>query len=293
MNIVLLSSLIICIFIIAALIFKIISMQRSLDEISKRIEEISSESTNILIDVSSQDKHLKKLAKTLNRELKTMRHAYTKYTNGDKELKDSITSISHDIRTPLTSICGYLDMLKDEDMSDDAKRYVDIIYSRACDMKTLTDEFFKYSLTINKEKLDIKNVDVKSVLEDTVLSFYGMLQKNNIDISLSFCECEVIRQLDESLLTRIFENIIHNAIKYTDGDLEITLDDKCNITFKNSAIGLREIDVLKLFNKFFTVNNAKHSTGLGLSIAKQLTEKMNGNINAYYKDNNLFITLKF
>lgn len=293
MNIILLSSLIICIFIIAALIFKIISMQRSLDEISKRIEEISSESTNILIDVSSQDKHLKKLAKTLNREFKTMRHAYTKYTNGDKELKDSITSISHDIRTPLTSICGYLDMLKDEDMSDDAKRYVDIIYNRACDMKTLTDEFFKYSLTINKEKLDIKNVDVKSVLEDTVLSFYGMLQKNNIDISLSFCECEVIRQLDESLLTRIFENIIHNAIKYTDGDLEITLDDECNITFKNSAIGLRGIDVLKLFNKFFTVNNAKHSTGLGLSIAKQLTEKMNGNINAYYKDNNLFITLKF
>lgn len=293
MNIVLLSSLIICIFIIAALIFKIISMQRSLDEISKRIEEISCESTNILIDVSSQDKHLKKLAKTLNREFKTMRYAYTKDTNGDKELKDSITNISHDIRTPLTSICGYLDMLKDEDMSDDAKRYVDIIYNRACDMKTLTDEFFKYSLTINKGKLDIKNVDVKSVLEDTVLSFYGMLQKNNIDIFLSFCECEVIRQLNESLLTRIFENIIHHAIKYTDGDLMITLTDKCNITFKNSAIWLREIDVLKLFNKFFTVNNAKHSTGLGLSIAKQLTEKMNGNINAYYKDNNLFITLKF
>lgn len=282
-----------CIFVIAALVLKIRSMQASLDEISARIEKISGESTNILVDVSSQDKHLKRLARILNTELKKMRHAYIKYTDGDRELKASITNISHDIRTPLTAICGYLDMLKDEEMSDNARRYTDIICNRANEMITLTNDFFKYTLALNSEVTNIECIDIKSVLEDTVISFYGMLTKNGIDLTLCLCEHEVRRDLDPVLLTRIFENIIYNAVKYSDGDLKISLDEEGNVTFENSAGKLQGIDVLKLFDRFFTVSNAQSSSGLGLSISKQLTERMNGEINACYKNNILAIKLHF
>lgn len=293
MNTILVILLTACIIIIAALALKIRNMQNSLDEISARIEKISDDSTNILIDVSSQDKHLKKLAKVLNSEFKKMRRTYIKYTCGDREFKNSITNISHDIRTPLTAICGYLDMLKNEKMSDDARRYTDIICDRASEMITLTNDFFKYTLALNTEKSNTESIDIKSVLEDTIISFYGMLTKNGIELTLSLCEHEVIKDIDKVLLTRVFENIIYNAVKYSDGDLKISLDSDGNITFENYASSLQGIDVLKLFDRFFTVNNARSSSGLGLSIAKQLTEKMDGEIDAHYKNNILCIRLHF
>lgn len=99
--------------------------------------------------------------------------------------------------------------------------------------------------------------------------------------------------LDKNALFRIFENIIGNAIKYSDGDLQIALSKQGQITFSNHAAGLNEIDVQRLFDRLYTIETAKKSTGLGLSIAKTLTEQMHGHITARYEKDVLFIDLMF
>lgn len=97
--------------------------------------------------------------------------------------------------------------------------------------------------------------------------------------------------LNQASLSRIFSNLLNNAIKYSDGSLEIILDDDGKITFSNTAADMSEVQVERLFDRFYTLENARKSTGLGLSIARILMEQMNGTITAEYKEGKLFFYL--
>jgi signal transduction histidine kinase len=141
--------------------------------------------------------------------------------------------------------------------------------------------------------LNYEKVDVGRVLEDTLISFYGAFEQKNITPIISLHDSVIIRSLDKSALSRIFGNIISNAVKYSDCDFSVTMSDTGEITFSNTASELSSVDVGKLFDRFYTVDSARKSTGLGLSIAKLLTERMGGNISADYKGNVLSITLSF
>lgn len=125
------------------------------------------------------------------------------------------------------------------------------------------------------------------------ISYYGAFEPKNITPQISVPEEAVWRTLDKSALSRIFGNIIGNAVKYSDGDLSVTMTQAGDITFSNTAAGLSSVDVGKLFDRFYTVDSARRSTGLGLSIAKLLTERMNGHISADYRSGILYITLSF
>jgi len=115
----------------------------------------------------------------------------------------------------------------------------------------------------------------------------------NITPKISLSDSPVVRSLDKSALARIFENIVSNAVKYSDGDFEATMTETGEIRFSNTALKLSSVEVGKLFDRFYTIDSARKSTGLGLSIAKLLTERMGGSISAYYKENILSITLHF
>ena len=99
--------------------------------------------------------------------------------------------------------------------------------------------------------------------------------------------------MDRAALSRIFSNLLNNAVKYSDGDLSITLSESGELVFTNSASGLDEVQVEKLFGRFYTVEAARHSTGLGLTIAKTLTEQIGGSIAATYRDGQLSICIVF
>ena len=103
----------------------------------------------------------------------------------------------------------------------------------------------------------------------------------------------MVRRLDAPALSRVFSNLLQNAVKYSEGDLEIILCGTGEITFSNTASGLDEIQVGRLFDRFFTVESARKSTGLGLAIARSLVERMGGSIWAEYKDNKLSICILF
>lgn len=269
-------------------------MKRAVIEICEGLEEKLKNDTNTLITISTSDKSMRRLAQKLNEQLKELRKQRHYFVQGDAELKEAVTNISHDIRTPLTAICGYLELLEEEEMSKKAVGYLEIIKSRTEILENLTEELFQYSMiTAVEEDVEREAVVVNSVLEESVAAFYTTLTEANISPRIEITEKRIVRKLSPSALSRIFSNLINNAVKYSDGDLEISLSEKGEIVFSNTASGLNYMQVSKLFERFYTVEDMQKSTGLGLSIVKKLVEQMDGRIIAEYRDKKLIISVYF
>lgn len=277
--------------IVILLTLKIHLLKKSADEISDAFSDRLTSDSNVLIDLSSRDRHMRNLAYTINKELKKLINDRHRYQQGDAELKNAVTNISHDLRTPLTAVCGYLDMLDKEEQGENSKRYLKIIRGRTEIMKQLTEELFRYSVfTSVSDGTPSEPVILNSALEESLSAMYTSLKAGHITPSLTMPDVKVKRMLNRNALSRIFGNIISNAVKYSDGDLEITLEENGRITFSNHAEKLDEIQVGRLFDRFYTVETASSgSTGLGLSIARALTEQMGGSIDAEYEDGMILI----
>ena len=288
-------SLIICIVLIIVIIFlliKIALMRKSMGEIASSLDNILDGDTNAVITVSSVDGSVRKLAARLNKQLRGLRARRIRYENGDRELKEAVTNISHDLRTPLTSISGYLELLSQEEKSETVEKYLDIIDNRTQTLNELTEELFRYAVILAQDEITLEMLDIKAVLEESILSFYGAMNEAGIVPELSITKNSVIRQSNLAALSRIFGNIIGNALKYSDGDLSVELSDDGQVTFKNHAHNLDKLRVEKLFDRFYTVQEAHGSTGLGLSIARSLVEQLGGSIGAEYEDGVLRIEVK-
>ncbi len=275
------------------LLIKIFIMKRSAKEITEKLYEKLSEDTNTLIDISSGDRDMRNLAENLNVQLKKLREERRRFQHGDTELKEAVTNISHDLRTPLTAVFGYLDLLEREEKSETVQQYLGQIRGRTEAMKTLTEELFRYSIVASAQPLKYEKLCINNVLEESLAEFYGAIVRQKITPEIEIAENRVERILDKTALKRIFGNIIGNAVKYSSGDLFVTLTEDGRLTFSNTAEGLDPVTVGKLFDRFYTAQTAKNSTGLGLSIAKLLAEQMGGCIRADYVGKQVVITLEF
>lgn len=281
-------------FIIIVLWIKIVLMQKSAQEISNAFADRLTTETNTLIDISSHDSYMRSLAADINTQLRRLRRERLRYQQGNMEIMDAVTNISHDLRTPLTAVCGYLDLLRQTDQPADALRYLDVMEERIEVLRQLTEELFGYSAAVSTvNEATYETVTLNSALEEMISAYYAALKKRRITPNITMPETKVVRRLNRCALSRIFGNIISNALKYSDGDLSITLSEQGEIIFANHAAALDELQVLQLFNRYYTVENTARSTGLGLSIAKELTEQMSGSIIAQYEDGTLRICIRF
>ena len=278
---------------VAALTARLCFMRKSAREIAEGFRDRLAADTNTLIDISSNDRYMRQIAAEINLQLRLLRKEHNRYQQGDLELKESVTNISHDLRTPLTAICGYLDLLEGEEKSENAERYIEVIRNRTDALIQLTEELLQYSVVTASQELSYARMDLVRALEESLLSFYAVMQERNIQPEIKLPSEPVYRELDESAVSRIFSNIISNALKYSDGDFLLEMDDTGKIAFTNTAKNLNCVDVEKLFNRYYTVEAAGKSTGLGLSIARTLIERMNGSISAEYSEQKLtvFVTL--
>ncbi len=280
--------------IIIALFVKIRILQKTATEIGSAFSDKLITETNTLIDISTRDKYMRILAKQINSELHKLRSERHRFQQGDKELKNAVTNISHDLRTPLTAIYGYLDLLEQENKTDTVTRYIEVIRNRTEVLHQLTDELLSYSIIladgINERP---ETIVLNSALEESIAAFYAILKEKGITPKITIPDVKIVRSLDKSALSRVFSNILNNAVKYSDSDLDISLSEKGEIIFTNTALNLNEVQVGKLFDRFYTVDNARNSTGLGLSIAKNLVLQMNGTISAKYENNHLSIIIYF
>lgn len=284
----------ILVLIVFALLLKIYLLRKAAQEIMEAFEDRLTTDTNTLIDISTRDPYMCRLAAGINEQLRLLRKQRHKYLNGDRELKEAVTNISHDLRTPLTAICGYMDLLEREEKSEAAARYLSLIENRTEALKQLTEELFRYSVILSTyEDMELESVYVNGVLEESVAGFYGALTERGITPMITITEKRIERKLNKAALARVFSNILNNALKYSDGDLKIEMRDTGQIIFSNGASGLSEVQVGKLFDRFFTVEAARNSNGLGLSIARTLVEQMGGTIKAQYTDSILSIVIQF
>ena len=246
-----------------------------------------------MLTISSGDKDIIGLTNDLNIELQKLRKLRLQYENGDQELKKSITNISHDMRTPLTAINGYVELMKESEKNNKQEKYIKIVERKTKDLIELTEQLFDFSKTmdigmkINKEKCCINEI-----LEETIANYYIIFKEKNIEPQIEITANRIYKIIDRNTIVRVFENILSNIIKYSSGNCKIILNEDGKIIFSNKATSLDATSVKKIFNRYYTVENAKKSTGLGLSIAKQLIELNEGNIVARYEQGYLIIELE-
>ena len=161
-------------------------------------------------------------------------------------------------------------------------------------MRQLTEELLRYSVAASLEAdLALEPVDLNGAAEEAAAALYGAFMERGIVPAVSLPEERVVRMLDRAALSRVLGNLLTNALKYSGGDLEVTLTPDGAITLSNAAPGLDEVQVGRLFDRFYTVETGRSSTGLGLSIARALTERMGGTIAARYEAGRLAVTLRF
>ena len=284
------------IFLILALI-KIRYLRKGYDELTENIKDQVSGKTGVPVTLSTSDPKARRCAEALNRELKSLNEEKVRFEGGNQTVKNAVTGISHDLRTPLTAIKSYLEMIEDESDEETKKEYLARIRNRTDALTDLTEELFKYTTSSDKgivtSDIVIEDTDIRRVLEECLISFYGSFTKKGIEPKISMPEAPVLAKCSRKDANRIFENMIGNALKYSEGNLTILLTSDATVTFENPAPSLTPLTVSKLFDKYYTVNDAEGSTGLGFSIAKELIERNGGSIDATLTGSDLKIELKF
>ena len=276
------------------LVWKIVLLRRSAEELRQGLQERLDTDTNTLLSIPSRDKTMCRLAAGLNAQLRQLRRERRQYQNGDRDLKEAVTNISHDLRTPLTAICGYLDLLEGEEKSEAAERYLSLIRGRTDHLRSLTEEFFRTSAALAIGEAEKREpVSLSRAVEESLAAWYGVLSAKGIAPEVDLPEAPVVRLLDRESVSRILSNILSNAARYSPGDLRIVLREGGVLTFSNAAPSLTPVLAERLFDRYFTVESGGQGTGLGLSIARRLTEQMGGSITADWRAGVLTVRLRF
>lgn len=284
--------IIILVFVCIFLIVRVFLIKKTIREIEKSFTYILESDTNNIVTISSLNKDIKNLTINLNKNLMELRKQKLQYKNGNQEIKKIITNISHDLRTPLTVINGYIDLLQKENKNVEQERYIKIIKEKIYELKELTEQLFGFSKTVDID-LEVKKEEccLNDILEESLANYYNQFKEKNIIPKISISNKKINKMVNKIAIIRIFENILSNALKYSNGNFEVIMNDDGIITFSNKANSLDAITVQKIFDRYFTVENAKESTGIGLAIAKQLIEQNMGKITAKYVNGYLIINL--
>ena len=270
-------------------------LKRAFTEIDEQVKDHLDGTNSSAFALSTSDKNARKLANDLNNELQELHKERVSLRDGDKRMKENVTAISHDLRTPLTAINSYVDLLENETDETKRKEYLERIKDRTSELKDLTGELFKYSVSADTQydsQLSSEDLDLQGIIENSLISFYKEFTSKGIDPKTVFPSEKVIVNSNRKTLMRIFDNVFSNVAKYATS-LSVKLTSDGVVTVTNDAPDLTAVQVSKLFDKYYTVTDGTNSTGLGLSIAKELVGKLGGSISAGIDDGLLTITIGF
>ena len=269
--------------------FSLFSWKRQICEITKQISE------NRKLRISLSNKHIEKLAGIINEKNDLERRAKLQILQEKEQLKQSIANISHDLRTPLTSIQGYLTLLKGCEDKEEQEHYFSVIQAKADYLTELLQIFYDLSLIESDDYIfGIEKLDVNRIVTDCLIDKYNELKELTPSVKIENAPVWVTG--NAVACKRIIENLVTNAIRYSNGYIEIVVDANGIFTVKNTTSELKNIDVNILFQKFYTVDTLRSNgnTGLGLYIVKELLNKIEGGIKEVsYKNNILTISVFF
>ena len=271
------------------LAFSLFSWKRQICEITKQISE------NKKLRISLSNKQIEKLAGIVNEKNDLEHKTKIQIIQEKEQLKHSIANISHDLRTPLTSIQGYLTLLKDCEDKEEQEHYFSVIQAKTDYLTELVQIFYDLSLIESDDYiLGIEKIDVNRIVTDCLISKYNELKELSPTIKIENAPVWITG--NAVACKRIIDNLVTNAIRYSNDYIEIVMDADGIFTVKNTTSELKNIDVNILFQKFYTVDTSRSNgnTGLGLYIVKELLNKIEGGIKEIsYKNNILTVSVYF
>ena len=295
MEIILVIFVIIILFLVCYLFF----MKMELRRIKKELDLVLSRKTNGLVHTEFTSKEIHDLVECINTHLTEIKSKESKLERKNANFVKMIRNISHDLRTPLTSSLGYVSLMLESDMIEQEKiKNLKIVEERLKRLSELIDSFFEFSKILSNDQIiELDEINLVAVMEKSISNHYEDFSKDNRMIDFKTNKRKIKIKSNEVMLIRVFDNLIRNAYKHSNGNLDIEINqtpDKVKIKFINDLL-YNDLDVDRIFDEFYTVDisRTKGNTGLGLAIAKEFVEQLKGKINADKKNNKLRITIIF
>lgn len=278
------------------LLLRYISLMVEMKRVRNELERIRFAKTDEYVHINLGHRTLEQLVSELNELIESKQEIRGEAVRSERELTNMITSMSHDLRTPLTAIIGYIQLLEQSDINgDEYKHYVTIIHNRATQLHALVQSFFALSAMQNDEEpLDMEHVDMTDIVKACALSYYDAFQENEQAVELVLPESPCFVVADVTACKRIIENLVLNAYQHASKHVTIVLessDRTVSFTVCNTVQTDRRLDETRLFDRLYTADTTRRRhRGLGLPIVGRLMEQMNGRIETDVTDDQFIIT---
>lgn len=270
--------------------------RKQIKNITEQLRSYNMGKTNKKIDITILDKGIENIASEINNLIDLHAQSNIEKKSAERELRQAVANMSHDLRTPLTSIIGYIQLIESHEVTkEEKKEYLAVAKDRTKRLQILLNDFFELSIIESVDhSLKFENLKMNSIVEETVMNLYDQFNERQIVPNIQIPQEKISIIADESAVKRVVENLTINAIKYSSGNVAITLEknnSNISLIIGNDVKGLTEKDVELFFDRFYTADQTRSGkgTGLGLSIAKSLIEKMNGKLSAELKDGWLYM----
>ncbi|OCA96395.1 sensor histidine kinase [Clostridium beijerinckii] len=282
----------ILIFVIVIFIMLLTSFFKKINYICKVLDEVSDGNLNQRIRLQNNIKSLSTLSIKVNSVIEEFQKVYEKNKRNEESRKRMISNMSHDLRTPLTSMLGYMELILDDNIDatelNKREEYLKIVYNKGNYLYNLMEEFFELSkLDSNDINLEIKEINISEIIRQNIIGFFYEIKKLNIHPQINLPEDDVYALGDERALNRILTNLINNSIKYglkgtVIGISLINQKDKISVEVYDNGAGIPENEINYIFDRLYTVEKSRRintrSSGIGLAIVKKLVKALNGTI---------------
>lgn len=278
------------------LLFLFCLQRLEIRSIGKQLDIILSQDSSEL--VHAENGSLSKLIGKINELLKEMQRSRMYYRKKSHHLEQMMTNISHDLRTPMTSAMGYLNLVIHSDLPEAEKeKELRIVEQRLIRLEELIDSFFEFSKMISSDqKPQTEPVNLTEVLQESLANYFDDFCGQEREVIFRCDWSRLMIESNRNMLLRVFDNLVGNAYKHGTGNLVVTVTQTENIClcFENE-LHVQEIDTSAIFDEFYTtdISRTKGNTGLGLAIAKEFTRLLGGTISAEYDGNIFCVKLEF
>lgn len=285
--------LVLSICLVAAILY-IISLRRQIKSINRQLETRKREESSQALHIALTDGALNALSANINDALESEKRLRIRVQEDERQFRELIANVSHDMRTPLTAVKGYLQMLGDtayntdeRDSYDMAVKYVDVMQARV-------EQFFEYAYYVSRDdKPVLSPLNLTNEVVEIILEFVPLYEKAGKRVIFER-ELPCMVMAERTMLHRILQNLLSNSLRHSSGDVTVTIYDEGSLTVSNQVANPHEIDIDRIFERFYTSDKARTvSSGLGLSIAKLLADKMNVLISARLHGDSLALSLQF
>lgn len=289
----------ILIIILAVMLF---NYQRQVKNICRQLAFLKNHDSNMLVTSNNETGGMNELKENINELIRENREHKRLYQEKESQLSETYTNLSHDIRTPLTSLEGYFELLSEAENEEDKQRYISIIKERTQCLNEILEEMFTYAKLENDSyQLELSKCNITKILKETILSYYNDWMSKGITPILSIPEQQLCVQANEKALHRVIQNIVKNVLEHGEKEIQISLSEENQdnhsvlLTVSNRVSNPEEIQVEKVFERFYKADKtrSRNSSGLGLSIAYGLVQKMKGRIYAALDHDIFSIIIEF